>query len=85
MTKGDDLRSFYPFYKNICEISDEKTPKKKKPSGLSNIKTEKKSLLPKQDYDYLSKYINPIYLKNDAIKSINDQFCNESSIQVNYC
>jgi Rps23 Pro-64 3,4-dihydroxylase Tpa1-like proline 4-hydroxylase len=35
-----------------------------------------------RDNEILKKWINPVYLSDQAIKDINDKFCNESSIQL---
>jgi len=75
MTKGDDLRPFLTFMAPQAETKPATAPK-----GIGSKK--KKPLLSAEDMQLLSQWVNPAYLKDSEIRKINQEFCEQSSIQV---
>lgn len=78
MTKGDDLRAFTPFVE--AGASKDQTDVT---SADKEDEEDEEVVLTKEDLAFLKQFINPQYLADSALEDINEQFCENSSLQLN--
>ena len=86
MTTGDDKRPFAPMPPSmLIPVQTEQTKQKtkeKKSKDSKQAEAESEVLLPEKDREYLSQWVNKRYLNTQALAEINEQFIQESSLQL---